>query len=60
VSLAGSYVTFTRASSPVAGVQDGEPDHVVAFVADDDVVVGELAVRRVARLLENASRPPAV
>jgi len=41
-----------RIVSALAGMEDGQPDHFVAFVADYYILVGQLAVSRVAGLFE--------
>ena len=33
-----------RNKSPPAGVKDGQANYLLAFVADDDVLIGEFAV----------------
>ena len=41
-----------RIVSAFAGMEDGQPDHFVAFVADYYILVGQLAVGGVAGLFE--------
>ncbi len=40
------------ATSAIAGVEDGQPDNLVALISDDHVLVRQFTVGRMARLLE--------
>ena len=60
-SPVASWVNSIRRSSlpldrlfflPLAGAQDRETDDFLSLVANDDIVIGQLAIRGVARLFE--------